>query len=168
MRLLEVARALDTRAAWRLNLAGDGPLKAHIASEVRARGLADRVRFVGTIEDSRSFWSSQDIGLSSPTTRAPRTRCSRQLSLPGRSSAPVSVECLSCATRREDPSWTLATRRASRAPSGSSSTIPSRDGRRAKRHTRRSPARFSMDACARGHLAAIERAIREGRDGKST
>jgi glycosyltransferase involved in cell wall biosynthesis len=44
-----------------LMLAGDGPSRSSVESAVRAAGVADRVRFLGWVEDLPKFYSTLDV-----------------------------------------------------------------------------------------------------------
>jgi glycosyltransferase involved in cell wall biosynthesis len=60
-RLLEALSRVRTAVPWHVDLAGSGPLQAQIEDEVRRRGLQARVRFVGELEDPRSFWADRHV-----------------------------------------------------------------------------------------------------------
>jgi glycosyltransferase involved in cell wall biosynthesis len=60
-RLLDALARIRAQGAWRADLAGDGPLVQSLAAEARRRGLADRVRFLGPVADTRAFWAQRDV-----------------------------------------------------------------------------------------------------------
>jgi glycosyltransferase involved in cell wall biosynthesis len=62
-RLLEALSRVRTGAPWHIDLAGDGPLQAPVEEEVRRRGLQDRVRFVGALDDTRGFWAAHHVAV---------------------------------------------------------------------------------------------------------
>ncbi len=63
LRLIEVLSRIDSRVPWRIDLAGDGPLLETVKREAQVRGLSDRVRFVGTVEDVRTFWRDHHVAI---------------------------------------------------------------------------------------------------------
>jgi L-malate glycosyltransferase len=63
MRLLEVLGRVSARNPWRVDLAGEGPLMKEVARQVALRGLEDRVRLLGRVEDVRAFWGDQHVAL---------------------------------------------------------------------------------------------------------
>jgi glycosyltransferase involved in cell wall biosynthesis len=62
-RLLDALSLLSTATPWEVELAGEGPLMAELKRESTARGLADRVRFLGEVADVRAFWARQHIAI---------------------------------------------------------------------------------------------------------
>jgi glycosyltransferase involved in cell wall biosynthesis len=62
-RLLEALRDVRANARWHVELAGTGPLLGELRAEVRERGLAERVRFLGTVDDIPRFWRDRDACL---------------------------------------------------------------------------------------------------------
>lgn len=63
LRLLDALERVRARSAWRADLAGDGPLLERVAAEARRRGLADRVRFLGPVADTRAFWAQRAVAV---------------------------------------------------------------------------------------------------------
>jgi glycosyltransferase involved in cell wall biosynthesis len=63
LRLLDALSRMRARAAWRVDLAGDGALKGQVEAEARRRGLDRRVRFVGAISDPRAFWAARHVAV---------------------------------------------------------------------------------------------------------
>jgi glycosyltransferase involved in cell wall biosynthesis len=63
LRLLDALSRMRARAAWRVDLAGDGPLQRQVEAEARRRGLDRRVRLVGTISDPRAFWAARHVAV---------------------------------------------------------------------------------------------------------
>jgi L-malate glycosyltransferase len=63
MRLLEVLGRVSARGPWRVDLAGEGPLMGDVARQVALRGLGDRVRLLGHVEELRTFWGKQHVAL---------------------------------------------------------------------------------------------------------
>ena len=59
-------RALDmirTETPWRADIAGSGPDRAAVGAEIAARGLSDRARSLGPVEDVRAFWAEHDVAV---------------------------------------------------------------------------------------------------------
>jgi glycosyltransferase involved in cell wall biosynthesis len=48
---------------WRVDLAGRGELRGEIEKRVHEAGLADRVHFVGMIDDERAFWRERHVAM---------------------------------------------------------------------------------------------------------
>jgi glycosyltransferase involved in cell wall biosynthesis len=63
LRLLDALERVHARTAWRVDLAGDGPLRDRVAAEVRRRGLQDRVDFGGRFQSPREFWCNRHVGV---------------------------------------------------------------------------------------------------------
>lgn len=62
--LIDIARKLEhKRINFRLLLAGTGPLKQKLQQQVQQAGLADRVIFLGFVDDIHAFMRSIDIFL---------------------------------------------------------------------------------------------------------
>jgi glycosyltransferase involved in cell wall biosynthesis len=62
--LLQVARAVIARADGlrpQVLVVGDGPLRAELADEARALGIADSVRFTGSLPDVRAALAAMDV-----------------------------------------------------------------------------------------------------------
>jgi glycosyltransferase involved in cell wall biosynthesis len=62
-RLLDALALVRTDAHWRVDLAGDGPLRAQVESEARRRGLDGHLRFVGAMTDPRAFWADRHVAV---------------------------------------------------------------------------------------------------------
>jgi glycosyltransferase involved in cell wall biosynthesis len=62
-RLLRSLSLLRATVPWEVELAGDGSLMPQLKLEAEKRGLAERVRFLGEVEDIRAFWARQHIAL---------------------------------------------------------------------------------------------------------
>jgi len=60
MQLLDALVQVRAREAWRVDLAGTGPLLEELRAEVDERGLAGRVRFLGMVDDIPDFWRKHD------------------------------------------------------------------------------------------------------------
>jgi glycosyltransferase involved in cell wall biosynthesis len=54
--LLQALPAVRAKSPWCIELAGTGPLLRQLRTEVHERGLAERVRFVGLVDDIVRFW----------------------------------------------------------------------------------------------------------------
>jgi glycosyltransferase involved in cell wall biosynthesis len=63
MRALEVLSRVSARHQWTLDLAGKGPLMREVEQQATLRGLRDRVRFLGEVDDVRAFWADEHIAL---------------------------------------------------------------------------------------------------------
>ena len=62
--LLEAAAVLRRRGVpFRLRLAGDGPLRAHLSDRCRALGIADDVEFLGYREDVPALLADTDVAV---------------------------------------------------------------------------------------------------------
>ncbi|HWA84951.1 MAG TPA: glycosyltransferase [Opitutus sp.] len=61
--LIEIAATLPPDLDWQLWLAGDGPARADCERLAAARGLADRVRFLGFLADPSSVYAAADIAV---------------------------------------------------------------------------------------------------------
>jgi glycosyltransferase involved in cell wall biosynthesis len=60
-RLLDALARVTAATPWRVDLAGDGPLRDAIEAEARALGVDGRVRFVGAISDPAAFWRERHV-----------------------------------------------------------------------------------------------------------
>lgn len=49
--------------AWRVDLAGEGLLRSEIEARTSAAGMEGRVRFVGPVQDIRSFWRDRHVAM---------------------------------------------------------------------------------------------------------
>jgi glycosyltransferase involved in cell wall biosynthesis len=63
LRLLDALERVRARGGWRADLAGDGPLRNRVAADAHRRGLAERVRFLGPVADTRAFWAQRDVAV---------------------------------------------------------------------------------------------------------
>jgi len=54
--LLQALSEVRAKAPWCVELAGNGPLVGELRAEVEKRGLSERVRFLGIVDDIPSFW----------------------------------------------------------------------------------------------------------------
>ena len=61
-RLMDVLERMP-RGDWRVDLAGDGPMRAEIEQRVASAGLDGHVRFLGAISDVRAFWRDRHAAL---------------------------------------------------------------------------------------------------------
>ncbi len=61
--LVEIAAGLPARGRWQLWLAGDGPARAECEQLAAARGLRDRVRFLGFHRDPTPFYRAADVAV---------------------------------------------------------------------------------------------------------
>ncbi|MDB6169753.1 MAG: glycosyl transferase group 1 [Verrucomicrobia bacterium] len=61
--LVEIASALPASPPWQLWLAGDGPARAECEQLAAARGLADRVRFLGFQRDPSALYAAAEIAV---------------------------------------------------------------------------------------------------------
>jgi glycosyltransferase involved in cell wall biosynthesis len=62
-RLLDALELVRARTPWRVDLAGDGPLREQIGAEIIARGLNPRVTAGGPVLDVPGFWSGRDVAV---------------------------------------------------------------------------------------------------------
>lgn len=62
-RLLDALELVETETPWRVDLAGDGPLRDQVSAEIAARGLGPRVTTGGPVLDVPGFWSDRDIAV---------------------------------------------------------------------------------------------------------
>lgn len=62
--LLAALARLGTEIDWRCEIAGDGVLRRRLERRAAHLGLADRVRFLGHIEDPADFYAQQDVIIS--------------------------------------------------------------------------------------------------------
>ena len=63
LRLLDALARVRAPGAWRVDLAGDGPLAERVAARAAARRLSDRLRFLGPVADTRAFWAQRDVAV---------------------------------------------------------------------------------------------------------
>jgi glycosyltransferase involved in cell wall biosynthesis len=63
LRLLDVLSRVSASHPWRADLAGDGSLMPEVARRASLRGLGERIRFLGQVEDVRAFWGGEHIAL---------------------------------------------------------------------------------------------------------
>lgn len=61
--VVEAVGLLESANPWRLEIAGDGPLRAKLAERVCELGVSDRVRFRGWVDDVSGFWSDCDLAI---------------------------------------------------------------------------------------------------------
>jgi glycosyltransferase involved in cell wall biosynthesis len=61
-RLMDVLERMP-KGEWRVDLAGEGPLRDEIEQRVRRADLERHVRFLGPVSDVRSFWRERHIAL---------------------------------------------------------------------------------------------------------
>jgi glycosyltransferase involved in cell wall biosynthesis len=158
-RLIRALTALETDVPWRLMLAGDGPLKAEIESEVARSKLQDHVHFLGTVSDVTQFWRDCDAAVlfsdheGSPNALIEAAALGRPLVATAVGGIPEFVDDASglLVSPTDDAAATLALRRIIE------------DGELRKRlglaAQERIAARFSMDAFVEGHCAAIDEAV---------
>ena len=62
-RLVETLARLHTATPWRMDLAGDGPLRERLETEVAERGLRERVDFLGAVTDVAGFWREREVAV---------------------------------------------------------------------------------------------------------
>ena len=62
-RLLDALEHVRAATPWAVRLGGDGPLLEEIRREVRARGLNDRIIFVGDVTEASEFWSRAHVAV---------------------------------------------------------------------------------------------------------
>jgi glycosyltransferase involved in cell wall biosynthesis len=62
-RLLDVLQRVDTDVAWRVDVAGSGPLAEELRAEVARHGLEERVQLLGWVEDVREFWRERHVAV---------------------------------------------------------------------------------------------------------
>jgi glycosyltransferase involved in cell wall biosynthesis len=62
-RLLAALEHVRAKTPWRVVLAGSGPLREQVASQVVERGLAAQVEVGGPIDDAGVFWAEHDVAL---------------------------------------------------------------------------------------------------------
>jgi len=55
--------SVGTSTPWRLLIAGDGPLAERLREQVGARGISDRVEFLGWVTDMPGFWARCDLAV---------------------------------------------------------------------------------------------------------
>jgi glycosyltransferase involved in cell wall biosynthesis len=163
-RLLDVTEHVGVTRSWRINVAGDGPLRAEIAAKVERRGLADRLRLMGTVRDGRSFWADQDVALllsdheGSPNALIEAAFAGRPIVATKVGGMPEL--CDEPAGRFLDPSDIQGIARAVEKLIEDPASRRER-GEAAHRTVSR---RFAMDSSVEGHLRAIDRALAEGGD----
>jgi glycosyltransferase involved in cell wall biosynthesis len=63
LRLLDALELVRTKTPWRVDLAGAGPLRELVTTEIEERGLSDRVNAGGPITDVHGFWAEHDVAL---------------------------------------------------------------------------------------------------------
>jgi glycosyltransferase involved in cell wall biosynthesis len=68
--LVEIVAGLPAGLDWQLWLAGDGPSRAAGAALVQARGLTDRVKFLGYHADATALYGEADIAVHASTTES--------------------------------------------------------------------------------------------------
>ena len=158
-RLLAALAALETATPWRVDLAGDGPLEAEIHAEALRLGLNDKVRFLGAIDDVRSFWSGCDAALllsdheGSPNALIEAAGMGRPLLATGVGGIPEFVdEEIGILVSPDDPAGLVAALRRLIEDR----VLRERLGVAARR---RVTDRFSMDRFVEGHCAAIHEAL---------
>jgi glycosyltransferase involved in cell wall biosynthesis len=61
-RLLDALERMPA-GPWRVDLAGDGPLRGEIEARVLRSGLSGRVNCLGTVSDIRDFWQNRHAAL---------------------------------------------------------------------------------------------------------
>ena len=61
--LLRACAELRTPASWRLDVAGDGPLRGSFETLADVLGIAHRVRFLGWVDNMPSFWTGCRIAV---------------------------------------------------------------------------------------------------------
>ncbi len=161
LRLLDALDLIDTDIPWRVDLAGDGPLLPTVEREVEARGLTDRVRFIGSTHDIRSFWRDHHVAvLLSDSEGLPNALI--EAAFAGRplvaTDAGGSHEVVAPAGGLLVP---VDDRRAT--ATALQRLIQSRDLRRQlgdQAHAQVSE-RFAMERCIEGHLAVIREVLHE-------
>ena len=62
-RLLDALELIESETPWRVDLAGAGPLREQVGSEIAERGLGGRVAAAGPISDVRGFWARRDVAV---------------------------------------------------------------------------------------------------------
>ena len=61
--LVEIVAGMPAELDWQLWLAGDGPARASCERLARARGLKDRVKFLGLWPDPRPLYAAADVAV---------------------------------------------------------------------------------------------------------
>lgn len=61
-RLIDVIERMP-RGSWRVDLAGEGPLRQQIAHRIARAGLQKQVRLIGAVADMRGFWRERHVAL---------------------------------------------------------------------------------------------------------
>jgi glycosyltransferase involved in cell wall biosynthesis len=62
-RLLAALSLVEAESPWRVDLAGSGPLRDQVATEIDTRNLGERVTAGGPVTDVRGFWAEHDVAL---------------------------------------------------------------------------------------------------------
>jgi 2-polyprenyl-6-hydroxyphenyl methylase/3-demethylubiquinone-9 3-methyltransferase len=159
LRLLDALGELDASTSWHVDLAGSGPLEDRIRSEVGRRGLERRVSLIGSIDDPRAFWEDHQIAVllsdyeGSPNALIEAAMAGRPLvGTDSGGTADVIADGAGFLVPLDAPARTAdALRRLIDDPA-----LRERMGQAAHRHA---AARYSADAFAAGHLAAIAEAL---------
>jgi glycosyltransferase involved in cell wall biosynthesis len=61
--LIEASGRIRVDTPWRVELAGDGPLRRELEERARVAGVEQGVVFHGWVEDMTSFWAGSDIAV---------------------------------------------------------------------------------------------------------
>jgi glycosyltransferase involved in cell wall biosynthesis len=160
--LLDAAATLPA-GGWRVDLAGDGPMRDELEARVTAGGLGDRIRFLGPISDVRAFWRERHVALllsdseGLPNALLEAAFAGRPAIATSTGGTPEVVGPGGILTPLHDP---LAV---SRAMSSLIADGPRREdlGRAAYAHV---STRYTMDGMVSDHIRAIEETLDEGRE----
>jgi glycosyltransferase involved in cell wall biosynthesis len=62
-RLVQALSRVHAKTRWRVDLAGDGPLLEELQAAVDRHGLAERVQFLGIVDDIPRFWAQRNAAV---------------------------------------------------------------------------------------------------------
>lgn len=158
-RLLAALKEVRAGTPWRVDLAGAGPLREHMAAEIGRLGLQERVRVVGTITDAREFWGTRHLAVlasdseGSPNALIEAAFCGRPLVGTAVSGTAELIQPTGGFTVERDDTRGLADTLGRLIDDAD---LRARLGRAASEHASRE---FGMERSIDSHLAVIEEAM---------